>query len=71
MDQCIVGFHLDDQQDWVAELACGHNQHVRHNPPWSSRPWVVTPQGRQAALGRVLSCRKCEQGAPRDWLAPH
>jgi len=26
MDQRIVGFHLDDQQDWVAELACGQDQ---------------------------------------------
>jgi hypothetical protein len=29
----IVGFHLDERKDWVAELECGHQQHVRHNPP--------------------------------------
>jgi len=69
MNQPILSFHLDDQQDWVAELACGHNQHVRHDPPWSSRPWVVTLEGRHAAIGRILVCRKCDQGAPRDWPA--
>lgn len=30
--QPIVGFHQDEEGDWVASLACGHNQHVRHNP---------------------------------------
>lgn len=66
MQQTIIGFHLDDENDWVAELACGHNQHVRHNPPWTNRPWVVTPQGRAKALGQVLECRKCDQHAPPD-----
>ena len=28
----IVDFHLDENLDWVAELECGHQQHVRHNP---------------------------------------
>ena len=37
MQQAIVGFHLDEEQHWVAELACGHNQHVRHTPPWQNR----------------------------------
>lgn len=67
VDQKIVGFHLDDQNDWVAELACGHNQHVRHNPPWTNRPWVVTPEGRAKVLGQVLQCKKCDEDAPRDW----
>ena len=68
MKQPIVGFHLDGAQDWVAELACGHNQHVRHNPPWFNRPWTQTRQGRESALGSHLDCRKCEQNAPRDWM---
>ena len=62
----ITGFHQDDVRDWVAELACGHNQHVRHNPPWTNRPWVATPQGRQSMIGHVLACRKCVAGAPPD-----
>jgi hypothetical protein len=66
MDQPITGFHLDDEQHWVAELACGHFQHVRHDPPWQSRPWVTTPEGRARTLGAKLACRKCDQGAPPD-----
>jgi Protein of unknown function (DUF3565) len=69
MEQAIVGFHQDAEAHWVAELACGHNQHVRHDPPWTNRPWVVTAAGRTATLGRNLMCRKCDQGAPRDWPA--
>ena len=65
MDQPIVGFHLDDEGHWVAELACGHYQHVRHDPPWINRPWTHTSRaGRRA--GHNLACRKCDQGAPRD-----
>ena len=66
MQQKITGFHLDEEQHWVAELACGHNQHVRHNPPWVSRPWVTTPEGRARMLGHELSCRKCDAGAAPD-----
>jgi hypothetical protein len=68
MDQRIVGFHQDEEHHWVAELACGHHQHVRHDPPWTNRPWVVTLEGRNATLGQTLACRKCDQGAARDWL---
>ena len=66
MQRAITGFHQDDEAHWVAELACGHFQHVRHDPPWISRPWVTTVDGREAALGRVLECSKCDAGAPPD-----
>jgi len=66
VDRRIAGFHLDEANDWVAELECGHNQHVRHNPPWINRPWVVTPEGRAEALGRFLPCTKCDVNAPPD-----
>lgn len=66
MKQAIVGFRQDEADDWVAELACGHNQHVRHDPPWQNRPWTQTPEGRAATLGQTLDCRKCEHGAPPD-----
>ena len=66
MDKRIVGFHQDDEQHWVAELECGHSQHVRHNPPWTNRSWVVTAGGRSKALGQVLGCRKCDSGAASD-----
>ena len=66
MDQPIVGYHLDEHGDWVAELACGHFQHVRHDPPWINRPWTQTAEGRDGARGQPLACRKCDQGAPPD-----
>lgn len=66
MDQPITGFHLDGEGHWVARLACGHHQHVRHDPPWINRPWTTTAEGRQATLGRTLACKKCDEGAPRD-----
>ncbi|MCO6440760.1 MAG: DUF3565 domain-containing protein [Nitrococcus mobilis] len=66
MQQHIVGFHQDNERHWVAELECGHNQHVRHKPPWINRPWVTTPQGRNRMLGRTLNCKKCDSGAPPD-----
>lgn len=66
MRQKIVGYHRDEERHWVAQLACGHNQHVRHNPPWSNRPWVVTPAGRAEKLGAQLNCVKCDTAAPAD-----
>lgn len=68
MDSPIVGYHKDQENDWVAKLACGHCQHVRHNPPWVSRPWVVTEDGRKSMLGYKLSCKKCDVDAPADWI---
>lgn len=66
MERRIIGFHQDDERHWVARLECGHNQHVRHNPPWQSRPWVITAEGRAQAVGRILACKKCLSGAPED-----
>jgi hypothetical protein len=59
LERRISGYHLDEHGDWVAELECGHTQHVRHDPPWINRPWVVTPEGRAAQLGKTLACKKC------------
>jgi len=56
----IVGFHTDEKGDWVADLECGHGQHVRHNPPWTNRPWVLTLEGRAEHIGRELECKKCD-----------
>jgi len=66
MEQPIIGFHQDNKQHWVAELQCGHNQHVRHNPPWINRPWVCTAEGRKAMLAHLLNCKKCDLKAPPD-----
>ena len=64
--QRIIGYHQDAEHHWVAELECGHDQHVRHDPPWTNRRWVTTPEGRERHLGQTLMCKKCVAGAPRD-----
>jgi hypothetical protein len=55
----IIGFHQDDEHHWVADLECGHTQHVRHDPPWQVREWVTTAEGRASHLGTTLRCVKC------------
>ena len=62
MHRRIVGFHQDEERHWVADLECGHTQHVRHDPPWQVREWVTTEAGRDSFLGRTLWCKKCEEG---------
>lgn len=64
--QRIVGFHLDSEEHWVAQLACGHTQHVRHNPPWQLREWVLTQSERQQKIGMFLPCVKCDRDEPAD-----
>ncbi|MER3425104.1 MAG: DUF3565 domain-containing protein [Nitrospiraceae bacterium] len=60
MNQPIIGYHQDEHGDWVADLACGHGQHVRHQPLLVTRPWVLTEKGRRQHLGQTLNCKKCE-----------
>lgn len=60
----IVGYRQDEESHWVAELECGHSQHVRHDPPWQDRPWVTTPEGRARFLGTTLTCVRCDPEAP-------
>jgi hypothetical protein len=60
----IEGFHQDGEGDWVAELSCGHTQHVRHRPPFVERPWVTTAAGREGRLGADLDCLLCDEGEP-------
>jgi tellurite resistance-related uncharacterized protein len=57
----IRGFHQDDLGDWVAALACEHNQHMRHRPPWELRAWVTTGEGRLDKLGEAIDCPLCDQ----------
>jgi len=71
--QAIVGFHQDEHGDWVADLACGHTRHMRHNPPWIERPWVTTPEGRQRFLGTLIGCKACDEALglpPSDVATP-
>lgn len=68
MQQSITGFHRDENNEWVAELACGHGQHMRHKPPFVNRPWVESEKGRREQLGRKVECLKCERDEPvADW----
>ena len=64
MLQKITGFHKDEEDHWVADLACGHTQHVRHKPPFLVRPWVISEEGRRSRLGTNLNCKKCEEEFP-------
>jgi len=66
MERRIVGYQQDEEQHWMAELDCGHHQHLRHQPPWTNRLWVTTPEGRATHLGGVLDCKKCDYGLPRE-----
>jgi hypothetical protein len=61
MRRRITGYHRDDEGHWVAELECGHGQHVRHDPPWQVREWVTTEEGRRRFLGEMLDCRRCDE----------
>lgn len=69
MKRKLVGYNQDDENDWRAELDCGHFQHVRHKPPLVSREWVLTETGRNSRLGCELECKKCDEGAPVDYEA--
>lgn len=57
----IDGFHEDDEGDWVAELSCLHNQHVRHQPPFLERAWVTSEAGRSERLGSPIECPLCDR----------
>lgn len=61
MEQKIVGFHLDEEEHWVADLVCGHKQHVRHEPPFFPREWVTNPSKRKQHLGTLLNCKRCDE----------
>lgn len=66
--RAIIGYHTDYQGHWVAELACGHNQHVRHDPPMVTRKWVQSLEGRTAMIGFELACKKCLEAEPSENL---
>lgn len=61
MKRKITDFHKDSESHWVADLECGHAQHVRHDPPWMEREWVTTEAGRASRLGQELNCVRCDE----------
>ncbi|MGP6418164.1 DUF3565 domain-containing protein [Pseudomonas putida] len=64
----IAGFHQDEDGHWVVELSCGHTQHLRHQPPWQSRAWVLDPAQRIEKIGQPFACGWCAQGSVSDNL---
>jgi hypothetical protein len=61
MKRRIVGYDRDDEGHWRAILDCGHPQHVRHDPPLTTRTWVLTEEGRASRLGVELDCKRCDE----------
>lgn len=65
----IVNFHLDGDGDWVAEMSCFHNRHIRHDPPFKEAAWVLNAAGRDARIGSESECLLCDRAALPDGLA--
>lgn len=61
MQRSITGFFQDDAGQWVARLDCLHNQHTRHQPPFTERAWVTSEAGRRRAVGARLNCVRCDR----------
>ncbi len=61
MRRTMTGFHRDAAGDWVAELSCLHNQHVRHDPPFWEAPWVEQAHERDRKVGEALDCPLCDR----------
>ena len=62
--RAITGFHQDAELQWVADLECGHGQHIRHDPPWQNRPWVLRREEREKFIGTFLPCMLCTAAFP-------
>ncbi|WP_119145695.1 DUF3565 domain-containing protein [Pseudomonas reidholzensis] len=55
----VSGFHQDADGHWVVDLSCGHTQHLRHQPPWQARPWVLDAAQREQRIGQIFACGWC------------
>ncbi|TKJ68602.1 DUF3565 domain-containing protein [Pseudomonas viridiflava] len=70
----VIDFRQDEEGHWFAMLSCGHTQHLRHQPPWQSRAWVLDPAKRQQKIGQGFHCGWCAKAADNDSLGkedPH
>jgi len=62
----ITELDTDEHGDWRAALDCGHFQHVRHDPPLTTRSWVLTEEGRASRIGLELDCKRCDEEAEEE-----
>lgn len=60
MKRAITGFHKDRFQEWVAELECGHELQMKHNPPYMECRWIGSGQGRDEHIGDAIECVDCD-----------
>lgn len=68
MQRAIAGWQVDPAGDWVAELDCKHRQHVRHQPPWQERPWVLDAAARAERVGQLIECAACDRAEMPEGL---
>ncbi len=54
----------------MAELGCGHSQHIRHAPPFRLAPWVLDDDERNARIGVDISAGYAINRSPRDPMSP-
>lgn len=54
----------------MAEVSCGHDQHVRHRPPFQLREWVIDAVGRDSRVGTPIECSLCERAEVPLGLRP-
>ncbi|MGI9067810.1 MAG: DUF3565 domain-containing protein [Pyrinomonadaceae bacterium] len=71
MRRKITSFDKDDENHWRAILECGHRQHVRHDPPLTSRSWVLTEEGRLSRVGFELDCKRCDEESDKQSSTLH
>jgi hypothetical protein len=69
MQRVVTGFDQDEFGHWRAQLACGHAIHVRHDPPWTLRTWVLDPEQRAQRIGSVMNCKRCGHDVQQPGLA--
>lgn len=61
MERTILGFEQDDEGEWKLLLDCGHQRHLRHDPPRETRPELFEVASREAAVGGKIPCGLCAQ----------
>jgi hypothetical protein len=66
----LIDFAQDADGHWLAILSCGHTQHLRHQPPWQNRAWVLDVKQRTSRLGQPFACGWCAAAVEPDAANP-